>query len=227
MREAEMNVPYFRALLAERRVSSQATALFDKLRVLTRDTTTAVQEDEKNCAAEVNESTEKRGVYLGRQGLCKKRKKKKQQQLADAMGEDSYQGIQEEVSRIPLHCERLRLCVQAGWFLPPPEGDVGGKSTGSSAAANRALSNFSEALLLSLPPSVPRLHLGVEHELEKHLWEDHRALCDDDAEVQQLLCEARVLYTQNLVLRRFSGRCGVLEASLKKLASEAAAMEMY
>ncbi|KAF5221865.1 hypothetical protein ECC02_005031 [Trypanosoma cruzi] len=227
MREAEMNVPYFRALMAERRVSSQATVLFDKLRVLTRDTTTAVQEDEKTCAAEVDESAEKKGGNFGRKGLCKKRKKKKQQQLADAMGEDSYQGIQEEVSRIPLQCERLRLCVQAGWFLPPPEGDVGGKSTGSSAAANRALSNFSEALLLSLPPSVPRLHLGVEHELEKHLWEDHRALCDDDAEVQQLLCEARVLYTQNLVLRRFSGRCGVLEASLKKLASEAAAMEMY
>ncbi|EKF27920.1 hypothetical protein MOQ_008347 [Trypanosoma cruzi marinkellei] len=226
-REAEMNVPYFRALMAERRVSSQATVLFDKLRVLTRDTTTAVQEDEKTCAAEFDESAEKKGKNLERQGLCKKSKQKKQQKMVDAMGEESYQGVQEEVSRIPLQCERLRLCVQAGWFLPPPEGEVGGKSTGSSAAANRALSNFSEALLLSLPPSVPRLHLGVEHELEKHLWEDHRALCDDDAEVQQLLCDARVLYTQNLLLRRFSGRCGVLEASLKKLASEAAAMEMY
>ncbi|RNF25680.1 uncharacterized protein Tco025E_02084 [Trypanosoma conorhini] len=223
--EATMNVPYFRAVMAEQRVSSQAAVLFDKLRVLTNGTAAAVQQDEEVCRAKGGRSLGRRSASDRPRGLAKGRKAQQQHQSAlDAMGEDSYQGVQEEVSRIPLQCERLRLCVQAGWFLPPPVVGPNNKPTGGgSTVANRALSNFAEALLLSLPPTVPRLHLGVELELEKHLWEDHRALCDDSAEVQQLLCEARVLYTQNVILRRFAGKCGVLEASLKKLASEAAA----
>ncbi|KAH9597940.1 hypothetical protein LSM04_007502 [Trypanosoma melophagium] len=228
--EAKMNVPYFNAVVALRRVDKQATLLFDKLKALTHDGRTADEEAE----------TPQSGNVEGKKVLPSKRrggvKNRKQKNAADAMAEVSYQAVQDEVHCVPLHCERLKLCVQAGWFLPPPVGSMTGKkSTGSggggansnsSAVANRALSNFSEALLLTLPPSVPRLHLGVEHELEKHLWEDHRALSDDNAEVQQLLSEARVIYTQNVILRRFAGRCGVLEASLKKLASEAAAVEL-
>ncbi|RNE99362.1 hypothetical protein TraAM80_08229 [Trypanosoma rangeli] len=222
--EATMNVPYFRALMAEQRVSSQATVLFDKLRVLTNETATDVQQDEQICPVDVGKFVGRRAPRSRRQGVGKARNQPQQQQSAlDGMGEDSYQGVQVEVSRVPLQCERLRLCVQAGWFLPPPDVGANGKPTGGgSTVANRALSNFGEALLLSLPPTVPRLHLGVELELEKHLWEDHRALCDDNADVQQLLCEARVLYTQNVILRRFAGKCGVLEAALRKLASEAA-----
>ncbi|ESL09425.1 hypothetical protein TRSC58_02852 [Trypanosoma rangeli SC58] len=223
--EATMNVPYFRAVMAEQRVSSQATVLFDKLRVLTNEAATDVQQDKQICPADVGKLVGRRAARGGRHGMGKARNQPQQQQSAlDGMGEDSYQGVQLEVSRVPLQCERLRLCVQAGWFLPPPDVGVSGKPTGGGGTvANRALSNFGEALLLSLPPTVPRLHLGVELELEKHLWEDHRALCDDNADVQQLLCEARVLYTQNVILRRFAGKCGVLEAALKKLASEAAA----
>ncbi|ORC86289.1 uncharacterized protein TM35_000291710 [Trypanosoma theileri] len=228
--EAKMNVPYFNAVVALRRVDKQATLLLDKLKALTHDGRTSQGEVDPSQAGDM----EGKKVMQGKRRIGVKNRK--QQNTADAMAEVSYQAVKDEVQCIPFHCERLKLSVQAGWFLPPPVGSTNGKkssgsggggaNSNSSAIVNRALSNFSEALLLTLPPSVPRLHLGVEHELEKHLWEDHRALSDDNAEVQQLLSEARVLYTQNVILRRFAGRCGVLEASLKKLASEAAAVEL-
>lgn len=226
LRETRVNVPYLRAVVAFQRLDSQATLLFDKLRALTHDgTNSGPEERQANCCTEVVKTREKTDVGRKRRTFGK-HNKQQQQQATEAVGEDSYQGVQEEVARVPLQCERLKLSVQAGWFLPTCSGGVGGKPTGGAAVANRAFSNFSEALLLTLPSTAPRLHLGVEHELEKHLWEDHQALSDDNAEVLQMISDVRVLYTQNVILRRFAGRCGTLEASLKKLVADAAAMEM-
>ncbi|KEG09132.1 hypothetical protein DQ04_05751010 [Trypanosoma grayi] len=235
--ESKVNVPYFKALMALQRVDSQATVLFSKLRALTHGPMASGQHNEEDVGVgngKVREGTTVEAAAgstndaIARKatGGRKRKQQQQQQQSADPTGEDSYQAVQEEVAYIPLQCERLKLCVQAGLFLPPPVAGVNSKPNGNGTFANRALGNTAEALLLTLPSSVPRLHLGVEHELEKHLWEDHRALCDDSAEVQQLLGEARALYTQNVILRRFAGRCGALEGALKKLASDAAAMEV-
>lgn len=227
LHEARINVPYIRAVVALKRLNSQATVLFEKLRVLMHNGTSFPQDDEYQARPTNSvENAEKKIKNPKRNTAGKRGKQQQQQQQAnDTQGEDSYHGVQEEVRRIPLQCERLKLSVQAGWFLPTTSGGVSERPSGSNMVANRAFSNIAEALLLTLPPTVPRVHLGVEHELEKHLWEDHRALCDDSAEVQQLLSDVRVVYTQNVILRRFAGRCGTLEASLKKLVTEATAMD--
>ncbi|AAZ12468.1 hypothetical protein, conserved [Trypanosoma brucei brucei TREU927] len=262
--ESRENVPYHVALMSLQKVGKQAKVLFDRLRTLTQETVAAsVEEPEESDVSTRASGTsavvdtgvggkEGRGARPGKLATAKQCKKRQQQQLTDPSSEDSYQAVQEEVRRVPAICERLKLCVQAGWFLPPSYlgkgcgsdlkgsngntnnensggnrgAPVGGSSGGTNIIANRVLSNSSEALLLSLPPNTPRIHRSVEHELEKHLWEDHRALCDDSAEVQQLLGEVRVLYTQNVILRRFAGRCGTLKASLKKLASDASSMKI-
>ncbi|KAG8346257.1 hypothetical protein ERJ75_001009900 [Trypanosoma vivax] len=238
--ESRENVPYFKATAALLQLERQAELLFEKLRTLTRKV-------EPQSSTEVGGATAVRREGRSRRVARAYNHKRLQQQAIEPGCDDNYYLVLEDVRRVPLVCERLRLCVQAGLFLPPrmPASNANARGNrgitnedkdsnlngpGRSASGthnagtivNRALSNSSEVLLLSLPSSAPRIHLSVEQELEKHLWEDHRALCDDSADVQEILGEVRSLYTQNVILRRFAARCSVLKASIKKLANDVA-----
>lgn len=80
------------------------------------------------------------------------------------------------------------------------------KRVAQSGMCNRAYSMLSEAVLLSLPSTIPRLHREVEQELEKHLWDHDVALMDVGPDVQRLTASVREFLTMNCVLRRYAAK---------------------
>ncbi|KAG5483333.1 hypothetical protein LSCM1_04880 [Leishmania martiniquensis] len=89
-----------------------------------------------------------------------------------------------------------------------------------AGVSNRVVSHTDEAVLLSLPPTVPRLHREVEQELERYLYEDTSALMEVNPIAQSLVGAIRVAYTQNKLLQRFAARLEHVLEGLKKVSEE-------
>ncbi|KAG5509742.1 hypothetical protein GH5_05606 [Leishmania sp. Ghana 2012 LV757] len=89
-----------------------------------------------------------------------------------------------------------------------------------AGVCNRVVSHTDEAVLLSLPPAVPRLHREVEQELERYLYEDTSALMEVNPVAQSLVGAIRVAYTQNKLLQRFAARLEHVLEGLKKVSEE-------
>ncbi|GET87116.1 hypothetical protein, conserved [Leishmania tarentolae] len=89
-----------------------------------------------------------------------------------------------------------------------------------TGVCNRVVSHTDEAVLLSLPSTVPRLHREVEQELERYLYEDTSALMEVNPTAQSLVDAIRVAYTQNKLLQRFATRLEHVLEGLKKVSEE-------
>ncbi|KAK7201674.1 hypothetical protein NESM_000232300 [Novymonas esmeraldas] len=90
----------------------------------------------------------------------------------------------------------------------------------AAAVCNRVVSHTGEAVLLSLPPAVPRLHREVEQELERYLYDDTSALMEVTPVAQSLVGAIRLAYTQNTLLHRLATRLEHALDALKKVSEE-------
>ena len=91
------------------------------------------------------------------------------------------------------------------------------RKVSAAAVCNRVVSHTGEAVLLSLPPTLPRLHREVEQELERYLYDDTSAMMEVNATAQSLLAQIRVAYTQNTYLQRYAVRLEHVVENLKKV----------
>ncbi|KPI86383.1 hypothetical protein ABL78_4569 [Leptomonas seymouri] len=91
------------------------------------------------------------------------------------------------------------------------------RKVGTSAVCNRVVSHTGEAVLLSLPPTLPRVHREVEQELERYLYDDTSAMMEVNAMAQSLIAEIRVAYTQGIYLQRYMARLEHIVGSLRKV----------
>lgn len=96
------------------------------------------------------------------------------------------------------------------------------KAISQSAVVNRVVSHTSEAVLMSLPTSVSRIHREAEEELERYLYDDGTAMMELSPIAQQLIAAIRVAYTQNTLLLRFASRAEHISEALQKLIQEIA-----
>jgi hypothetical protein len=87
----------------------------------------------------------------------------------------------------------------------------------NAAVCNRVVSHTGEAVLLSLPPTIPRLHREVEQELERHLYDDTSAMMEVNAEAQLLVAAIRIAYSQNTYLHRYTARLEHVVDNLRKV----------
>ncbi|CAJ1987360.1 hypothetical protein conserved [Leishmania donovani] len=94
------------------------------------------------------------------------------------------------------------------------------RKVSTAGVCNRVVSHTDEAVLLSLPSAVPRLHREVEQELERYLYEDTSALMEVNPIAQSLVDAIRVAYTQNKLLQRFATRLEHVREGLKKVSEE-------
>ncbi|KAG5509422.1 hypothetical protein JKF63_06732 [Porcisia hertigi] len=94
------------------------------------------------------------------------------------------------------------------------------RKVSASVVCNRIVSHTDEAVLLSLPATVPRLHREVEQELERYLYDDASVLMEVNPMAQSLVDAIRVAYTQNTLLLRFATRLEHVLEGLKKVSEE-------
>ncbi|CBZ24950.1 conserved hypothetical protein [Leishmania mexicana MHOM/GT/2001/U1103] len=94
------------------------------------------------------------------------------------------------------------------------------RKVSTAGVCNRVVSHTDEAVLLSLPSAVSRLHREVEQELERYLYEDTSALMEVNPIAQSLVDAIRVAYTQNKLLQRFATRLEHVLEGLKKVSEE-------
>ncbi|CAJ1020173.1 hypothetical protein Q4I30_002170 [Leishmania utingensis] len=94
------------------------------------------------------------------------------------------------------------------------------RKVNTASVCNRVVSHTDEAVLLSLPSTVSRLHREVEQELERYLYEDTSALMEVNPVAQSLVGAIRVAYTQNKLLHRIAARLEHVLDGLKKVSEE-------